>query len=817
MNNPPISYNIGSINTNAVSSANKIASLCTFVRLMDLDIILLQEVENTKLTLPGFNVITNVDENKRGTAIALKAHISFCNIQRSLDSRILTVKINDSVTICNVYAHSGSQNFSARENLFKHSLPLYLQNNTDYLILGGDFNSVIANKDATGSNSFSPSLKRLVDNLGLCDAWDTLNRNQIDYSLVRSNAASRIDRLYVSQVIVSHLRTAEYLVTSFSDHKACKIRCCLPDLGQPHGRGFWSIRAHVLNVENLDEFRRKWNYWLREKRNYISWLSWWLSYAKPKIRAFFRWKTNQAFREFHTQNEFLYRQLRVAYDGMYQNPNGRAEVNKIKAKMLNIQSNFAKAYEHLNERLICGEKISSFQIGDRVQKKKNRSISKIQKQGSLLTRAEDIESHVMDYFSNLYTAENVTANNGFPTNRVISEESERNNQLMSEISTAEIFFAIKSSAPRKSPGIDGIPKEFYEKAFDIIHPQLNLILNEMVQGNIPEKLVEGVIVLCKKPSGDETIKAYRPISLLNVDYKLLARILKQRLELVMVENGILNQSQKCSNSKHNIFEAVNGIKDRIVQLNCRRRLGKVISFDLDHAFDRVDKNFLLGVMRDIHLNREFVSLIGKIMSTSSSRILINGNLSPEFPIQRSVRQGDPLSMHLFVLYLHPLLEKLRSICNGPLDLVVAYADDISIVITDISKLRLIERAFTDFGLCSGSILNHTKTVALNIGCWQQPEGSSWPTVQQSVKILGITFFNSLKQTIEVNWADVIRKTSQQTEEPDLTSEGNSVEHVHHLTLMVLGLRDQHTELCDCSYHIPNGNLHLGPVPNENRY
>lgn len=123
MNHSPVSYNVGSINTNAVSSTNKVSSLRSFVRLMDFDIVLLQEVECANLCIPGYNVITNVDNAKRGTAIALKAHIPYSNVQRSLNSRILTVKV-DSVTICNIYAYSGNQNFSAREDFSKNNCPI---------------------------------------------------------------------------------------------------------------------------------------------------------------------------------------------------------------------------------------------------------------------------------------------------------------------------------------------------------------------------------------------------------------------------------------------------------------------------------------------------------------------------------------------------------------------------------------------------------------------------------------------------------------------------------------------------------------------
>lgn len=326
MNNLPSSYNIGSLNMCTISSANKIQSMCSFFRLMDYDIVLLQEVENARLSIPGFTVITNVDDAKRGTAIALKAHIPFCNVQRSLDSRIICVKIGNSVTICNVYAPSGTQNASLREEFFRQIVPFYLQSASTDLVLGGDFNCIVSLKDSTGSSNQSKSLKNLIDSLKMCDTWECLHKNQTEFSFVRPNCASRIDRIYVSPSLVPALRTSEYFITSFSDHKAYKIRCCLPNLGRSYGRGFWSLRTHVMTDENLEEFELKWNRWLRERRHFDSWMSWWVDFVKPKIISFFKWKTNIAFREFHTANELLYRRLREAYDNLYGNPQGIVEV-----------------------------------------------------------------------------------------------------------------------------------------------------------------------------------------------------------------------------------------------------------------------------------------------------------------------------------------------------------------------------------------------------------------------------------------------------------------------------------------------------------
>lgn len=95
-------------------------------------------------------------------------------------------------------------------------------------------------------------------------------------------------------------------------------------------------------------------------------------------------------------------------------------------------------------------------------------------------------------------------------------------------------------------------------------------------------------MLVKKRGSGDTMRSYRPISLINYDYKILSRILKHRLENVLRTHSVLTRSQKCSNVGGNIFQATLNLKDRIAQLKANGRQGKLISFDLDHAFDRIN-------------------------------------------------------------------------------------------------------------------------------------------------------------------------------------------------------------------------------------
>lgn len=325
-----LTYNIASININTISNHTKLNALNNFVRTLNLDIVFLQEVENDQLAIPGFNLVCNVDQERRGTAIALKQHIRFSHVERSLDGRLICLRVNETTTLCNIYAPSGTQHRAYRENFFNGTLAHYLRQATEYVILGGDFNSVIHTKDATGDNNYSLALKNATQQLQLLDAWDTLKPNRVEFTYVTYNSASRIDRFYVSSNLRHQLRDADVHVCSFTNHKALTTRICLPNLGREPGRGFWSIRPHILSADNIEEFQEKWTYWTRHRRNFTSWIQWWVSYVKPRIRSFFRWKSREKYMEFHQQHQELYAQLRRAYDAYYQDRTVLSLINRIR-------------------------------------------------------------------------------------------------------------------------------------------------------------------------------------------------------------------------------------------------------------------------------------------------------------------------------------------------------------------------------------------------------------------------------------------------------------------------------------------------------
>lgn len=184
---------------------------------MKLDIIFLQEVENEKFELPGYNVVCNVDYARRGTAIALKEHIQFSQVEKSLDGRLIKLKVQNT-TLCNVYAPSGSALRAERERFFNGTISYYLRHNSEHVVLAGDANCVLRPDDATHYNN-SPALKATVQQLSLHDVWVKLYPSISAPTYITHNSTSRLDRIYVSNGLCEQLISAATHVCSFTDYK----------------------------------------------------------------------------------------------------------------------------------------------------------------------------------------------------------------------------------------------------------------------------------------------------------------------------------------------------------------------------------------------------------------------------------------------------------------------------------------------------------------------------------------------------------------------------------------------------------------------
>ena len=156
-----------------------------------------------------------------------------------------------------------------------------------------------------------------------------------------------------------------------------------------------------------------------------------------------------------------------------------------------------------------------------------------------------------------------------------SKISKKQNQtLIKEIEIFEIKEALQNMENDKSPGIDGIPVEFYKELFDILKKDLQNIFNKVLFNleTTPKTWNQAITTLIPKQTENlHSLKYCRPISLLSTDYKILTKILANRLKQIMPQ--VISQEQNCSVSQRTIFNNLLLITDLI-----KYKKEKIINF-----------------------------------------------------------------------------------------------------------------------------------------------------------------------------------------------------------------------------------------------
>jgi len=208
----------------------------------------------------------------------------------------------------------------------------------------------------------------------------------------------------------------------------------------------------------------------------------------------------------------------------------------------------------------------------------------------------------------------------------------------------------------KAPRPDGFFACFYQANWGTINTEVcHAVLHFLNTGELDNQLNKTYIALIPKVLKPECVTEFRPISLCNVMYKLISKVLANRLKLVLPAIISCPQSafipgRLISDNIIVAFETMHAMQTRMWST-----VGYMgVKLDMSKAYDRVEWTFLEALMLRMGFDVRWVYLIMQCVTSVQYSVIINGSLVGEIRPSRGIRQGDPISPYLFIICVEAL-------------------------------------------------------------------------------------------------------------------------------------------------------------------
>ena len=726
----------------------------------------------------GKAIFNHGDTNARGIAIFTtnSYYQQMSNIYKSEDGRCIILDlIEGGIDMCLVAIYAPNEDNPA----FFERVRTQLSNRSEHKIILGDFNLALdvgLDRENTyhNNNRALEVVEDIMEEYCLKDTWRIQNPEKREFSWRKAKTfpikASRIDYALISGGLDQYVKAIEYISSLKTDHRAIYLVLDLTPFER--GTGYWKLNNTLLRDA---EYVKKVN--IEIDRVVM------ISQSKSPIE---QW---ELLKKRIKQISIEFAKSKVAEDKIVIS-NLSEKVNEYEAT-LPLTENENRLYEatkseledKMSERIqgvMFRSKAKWYEEGEKSTKyfyslEKARYNAKtcyqlINERGDIVNNIDEILEEQRHFYSKLYDVDEDVSFNMENTFNVKVPEEIRYNQDV-QISLLDLEQAMKRMNNNKTPGEDGIPIDFYK----VFWTKLKNIFYSMVLSTYERKMLhttarQGILNLIPKANKDTRyVKNLRPITLLNVDYKLIEKAIADKMIPAL---------------KHIIHPDQRGfMKDRRISVNIRKMLdimhlaekedieAVIMSLDFVKCFDKCSFQILHGSLKFFDFGNIVQEWTKILYDSFTVKIQNNGRFSKMIDIRKGVHQGGCCSSIYFLVIAEILALSLRS--NEKIDgitfkeirnLLNQFADDMDIFsLCNQKSLEAIREELDWFNKQSGFTVSYDKTTLYRIGSLRHSDAemyniSEFAWSNKDISVLGVTI--SHEDIVQKNYNDIIKKARQ---------------------------------------------------------
>ena len=733
----------------------------------------------------------------KGQLVLIRNKFPFNWTVEMKEDRIIAIrfKAEKEIVIFNIYAPCGQRDTIAFLTRLKHIVD---ETEAELKILCGDFNAVMCNeKDIISGNKHPASLvesfNKFTEECELNDIWRIFNADIKEYTFSRTInnkfVARRLDYILLNDSAMNNTNEVSLFSVTSSDHRGIEIM--LKCSNSQRGPGYYKFNNLLLKNRNyLDKMNSLIDEFLQHHINENPVIKWEL--LKVKIREIsIQFSKSLAIKKRNRSIDF-YQKLNACESALANDPNNvelQRECNKLKTNIEIMEQDRLKSSQiRIKQKFISeGDKNSKFFFNLEKSQASSKLITSLHlDNGNIITDQFDILQSQKEYYEKLYNQnkneDNIDQNlDTFLRNCSIPILTDQDsNSCEGIITMEEASKALLMMNNNSSPGLDGLTTEFLKcfwlKLKNVVIESFN---ESFVNGHLSYTQSSAVLTLLHKGKDlpKNKLQHWRPISLTNTDYKILAKCLANRVCKVI--DKIVSEDQVGYIKGRNVSTTLRTIDDVINLWNLKEKPGILLALDFQKAFDSISKKYMYQAFKKFGFGPDLLQWVSVLFTETKSSIIYNGWITEHFSVTNGIRQGCPFSPLAFIIGVELLAIRFRESkevkgLNIDLDKIIKvllYADDITVFLRDEKDVKSVISIIGEFSSFSALRLNLSKSEAMGIGTSKRLNfdlGVKWVN---EIKVLGI-YFNNLTPASEneKNWTskvDTIKQLIKQWEKRNL--------------------------------------------------